>query len=348
MKEVTIKDVANAAGVSPAAVSLAMRETGRLSQATRDRVRAVAKQLGYRANLNASILGSRNALEIVGSVPLAILRSGEGRYEYPIPSILEGVRAESRVLGYRLEEVSVPGEKDVRAVLRHLFHRGVQGVFVGPCGEGAEVGTGWEHFAVVALGRYHTSMPFHCVRREIFEDTRRLMLRMKARGYKRILPLLLRHDPPMQDDIAREAACVIEGSLSPVTAPEIICGDLEPVLHRERPDALISFSVASYFKLRDLGYRIPEDVGFATLHLGTDNVHRLDGFAPSDAEMGRRAVHFMDQMLRRGERGLAEAPGQYVIPAPLMSGQSLRALRGVNEAEPGVREEGVRKASGAR
>lgn len=50
---VTLKDIADRAGVSPITVSYALRDRGRLSPETRKNVRQIAKQLGYRANTSA-------------------------------------------------------------------------------------------------------------------------------------------------------------------------------------------------------------------------------------------------------------------------------------------------------
>ena len=50
---VTIRDVAQAAGVSVTTVSDSLRGRGRLPQQTRDRVREVARELGYVANAGA-------------------------------------------------------------------------------------------------------------------------------------------------------------------------------------------------------------------------------------------------------------------------------------------------------
>lgn len=47
---VTIRDVAAAAGVSVTTASRALNDSGRMQQETRDRVRATAKELGYRPN----------------------------------------------------------------------------------------------------------------------------------------------------------------------------------------------------------------------------------------------------------------------------------------------------------
>ena len=56
-KRVTIREVADAAGVSPAAVSYALRGI-QVSEETQERVRKVATDLGYEANPIARALAS--------------------------------------------------------------------------------------------------------------------------------------------------------------------------------------------------------------------------------------------------------------------------------------------------
>jgi DNA-binding LacI/PurR family transcriptional regulator len=69
-ERITIKDVAAAAGVSKGAVSLAFNHKPGLSEATRERIFAVARQLGWAPNSSARSL-SRQSVDTVG---LAICR----------------------------------------------------------------------------------------------------------------------------------------------------------------------------------------------------------------------------------------------------------------------------------
>ena len=67
MQRPTMHDVAAKAGVSQAVVSLVLsgRYSGRASETTAERIRAAAKSIGYRTNLQAKTLKTGVA-EIIG------------------------------------------------------------------------------------------------------------------------------------------------------------------------------------------------------------------------------------------------------------------------------------------
>ncbi|MFF0425337.1 LacI family DNA-binding transcriptional regulator [Streptomyces sp. NPDC004520] len=81
-KGVTIRDVARRAGVSVAAVSMALNDTGTLSAATRLRVRAVAEEMDYQADALAR--GLRRSS--VGAIGL-VMRSLDALGEYAPPGV---------------------------------------------------------------------------------------------------------------------------------------------------------------------------------------------------------------------------------------------------------------------
>ncbi|MEM9033455.1 MAG: LacI family DNA-binding transcriptional regulator [Actinomycetota bacterium] len=69
-RRVTIEDVADAAGVSVATVSRALRDLPNVAPSTRERVRTVADGLGYRAHPHASRLAAGRTMSIGMAVPL--------------------------------------------------------------------------------------------------------------------------------------------------------------------------------------------------------------------------------------------------------------------------------------
>lgn len=64
MRKITIEDVAKAAGVSRALVSIAYRGVPGVSETTRDHIFEVGKKLGYVPNLNAARLASKETKSI--------------------------------------------------------------------------------------------------------------------------------------------------------------------------------------------------------------------------------------------------------------------------------------------
>ena len=76
VKGVTIRDVARRAGVSIAAVSMALNDTGTLSEATRLRVRAVADEMDYQADAIARGL-RRSSVGAIGLVMRSLDSLGE-------------------------------------------------------------------------------------------------------------------------------------------------------------------------------------------------------------------------------------------------------------------------------
>lgn len=64
MRKITIEDVAKAAGVSRALVSIAYRGVPGVSEATREHIFEVGKKLGYVPNLNAARLASKETKSI--------------------------------------------------------------------------------------------------------------------------------------------------------------------------------------------------------------------------------------------------------------------------------------------
>ena len=70
----TIADVAKAAGVSRTTVSHALNDRGAVDARTREKVKAIAAQLGYRPNLRAQRLrtGRTNCIALISSMPVAV------------------------------------------------------------------------------------------------------------------------------------------------------------------------------------------------------------------------------------------------------------------------------------
>jgi LacI family transcriptional regulator len=133
-KPPTIREVARAAGVSPALVSIVLRGAPGASEETRARVFAAAEQVGYRANRTASLMKLRRTkhlgvtlnvrstfhAELVEDIQAAAAQLG---YEIVL-SLVTAAHDESRaietLLGFRCESVIMLGSQLPEARLREL------------------------------------------------------------------------------------------------------------------------------------------------------------------------------------------------------------------------------------
>ncbi len=120
----TLADVAARAGVSTALVSIVMRDVPGASAATRERVRAVADELGYRPDLRARLL-RRSRSRLLGVV-FGVQHAFHG-------DLLDGLYAAAEALGYELALSAVtPRRDEQRAVGGLLQDRCEALVLLGP------------------------------------------------------------------------------------------------------------------------------------------------------------------------------------------------------------------------
>jgi LacI family transcriptional regulator len=120
-KEITIYDIANKLGVSPATVSRALNDNPSINAQTRKKINALAEKLGYRHNLFASSLRLQKTQTI--GVILHELNS------YFITSVLAGIEKVAREAKYNLIIVHSAENANLEAInARNLFHKRVDGV----------------------------------------------------------------------------------------------------------------------------------------------------------------------------------------------------------------------------
>ena len=337
MERVTLKMIAERAGVSVASVSLALRGRGALSKTRVESIRKLAEELGYQPNpLLSSIAAKRfRSFQAVSGTPLAIF-SFPTMPGYPLSRVnnIPEIVKEARSLGYAPTVYEFPEAAEGGEIARILHHRMVQGIIsVGSLdmqalGEDFD----WSPYSVVQCGRFDNPHPFHTVRANIFQAIKLVFTELRDRGYKRIGFAVGRHNTPMEDDEARYGAAVAmetaylpEESRLPVYRGNI--GNAEAFLEwvaSNRPDAVVGFSEGFYWYLTGRGYRIPEELGFATLHLHNLEDRQCSGLIQNTPEIARQSVMLIDQLIRNRERGVSGQPMHLLIPSTWSDGGSLR------------------------
>lgn len=316
-------DVARAARVSVMAVSLALRQSPRLPEATRRRIRAVADQLGYRRNPLVAALMTRirqrrgpsgpggATLAYVDSLPPPTVDPTHARAD------LAGARERAEAQGFRLEvfPLGPHGLTEARlvAVLRA---RGITGVMFGPMpGALTTLTQDWSGFAAAAVGFTILAPPLHRAVNFQADSLRRAVEAAWGLGYRRIGFAVSASSHHRVGGIWT-AAFLLErhqrrgrGVTFPLLmAEELHLAAVRAWLRRERPEVVLS----SDFPLLEWAATGRLPVRCIALHLAPA-FRRLAGIEQNNREVGAAAVDLVIEQLHAGAVGPPRHPKTVMI-----------------------------------
>jgi LacI family transcriptional regulator len=340
---ITMKVVAQQAGVTQATVSLCLANNPRIPPATRRRIRELAARLGYRPNpyVSALMRARRQGRENKSKPVIALINALETRTAWrdsastTVRQMRTGAIERAAARGYRAEEFWLHQDQMSAARLSDvLLARGIQGVVLGPLGVDAPAPEmKWEHFASVRLGVPLATLTLTCVCNDHFFSSIQVMRECWRLGYRRPgLVMLASHRERFQG--RWNGGLLVTENLLPGTTPVTpllldTWEDLSPLarwLRRARPDVLITPSAVPVLaQLRAQGWRIPKDVGVASLScpkLGDP----CSGIFQNGALIGSTGLDTVISMLERHEYGLPAQAQTVMIEGIWNPGRTLRRL----------------------
>ena len=195
-RAVNQRDLAGAAGVCPATISLALRNHPSIPEETRARIRALAAELGYQPNprvaeLMGQIRRNRSANHLTESVALYWSDADEDTVQgyAHLVGMEEAVRKHLRSQGYDL--VCCYHDHSSRSparIERMLQARGIRGVLLAPLIRlpHRHLKWKWDALSVVILGSGLWRPEFNRVRFNHFEEMGILLHHLHHRGLRRI------------------------------------------------------------------------------------------------------------------------------------------------------------------
>ncbi len=340
---VTMKTIAAQAGVTQATVSMCLANNPRFPAATRTRIQAVAERLGYRPNPYVSAL-------------MRIRRQGRAHREMPVialvngldepaawrktapPTVrlmLEGAVERAALRGYRTQEFWLHQDGMSPERFSGMLHaRGIHGLLLGPLAYGAPTpALKWEHFASVRLGVPLPALTITTVCNDHYFSSLQVVRECHKLGYRRPGLVALRSHLERfhgRWDGGLMVARHLLAGLKPVHSLLLNNWDqLGPVaawLKREQPDVVISPSAdALQPHLKRLGWRIPQDLGLASLACPSQG-HASSGIWQNGALIGATAMDTLISMLERNERGLPPQAHTVMVEGIWNPGRTLRTI----------------------
>jgi DNA-binding LacI/PurR family transcriptional regulator len=333
----TIRDIARKTGLSTATVSLALRGLGTISEATRQRVRSVARELGYQPNpaISHALSLVRQPTEVRYKESIAFL------LEWPLHegpaahrAIFKGATEQARDMGYKIEPVVVSGRApEHRRVSRILYSQGVRGLIITPRlgSPQPRLAFQWENFTPVEIGStlWHPRSMHH-VGTSDYNKTLEALHLLKKTGYRRIGMAI----EPSQNRHQRGvyyAAYLLSQLRQPREQQLPILATTGPWnektftrwVIKERPEVLyVHAALADVIKgwLSQMGLSVPRDISLFCLNIESGN---WSGLRRDYEAMGRSGVEMVSLLLRKSQRGIPPDPRCWLVEERWQPGKTL-------------------------
>jgi LacI family transcriptional regulator len=336
-----LRHLARLAELSPSAVSLALRDSPKISAATKKRVRALADKIGYRvdAKLVAIMSHLRKPRAVRQQACFGVISFYDTAQPWEssrhLQRIHAGMSTRAAELGYRLEPLwlRAPG-MTYRRIRGILDARGIEGLL---CFGGPELDQEFpaelDHYAIVTLG-LSIRTPLHRITSHFYNDTVNALARVHKLGYRRP-GLVLGTYEEARSAHAHSAAYLgwCEHVLGPGHAlPVLRLNEVEqqPLLawfRRHDPDVLIFVHLSDMLPrlrtvFREQGLRVPGQLGVAVLsHVvaGTG----FSGLQQNQQLMGAWSVELLAARIANRDFGIPVNPRIEMVEGEWIEGKTL-------------------------
>jgi LacI family transcriptional regulator len=345
MAYVTMREIANALGLSKNTVSLALANDPQIPTGTRERVKAAAEKMGYAVNPVVSHLMAelRKSRTKAPTHTLALLNAYQGKDAFrthpTIPTYVEGCRRRAAVQRYGTDTfwLHEPG-LDGDALHRILRARGIRGVIViGTMDDPhlpAKFQKVWDNHACVVTGlrTQEPTLSFCCVDHHAL--VLQAFLQALKLGYKR--PALVIDDRIDRLVDRRFSAGMWIGQRE-VAAEQRTLPFYEVEKAREKPDLFyhwlkkekpdVIFTLYTRVKgwLEAAGHKVPDDIGLIQLEIrrGAEDWAGMD---QHNDLTGEAAVDMVISQLYNNEIGIPKFPRATLIEPTWVSGKTVKVV----------------------
>jgi LacI family transcriptional regulator len=343
--KVSMRDIAKAAGISVSAVSLALKNSSKVSRKRKEEIVRIARAMGYRPDPRITelmehlrISRPQRTSSSIGIIIPELTREELSSYP-PIKEMIDGVKKIASFAGFGLDTLylSSPGMSMSRA--RGIFAaRGIRGVLVAPFASGvAEIDLDCEDLCVATVGysivkpHLHRACPNYLqMMDEILDECTRL-------GYRRIGLIMTYNEGGTGHKLFASSFLYYQSKIPEdlhipiLPKPMISAENTSEWFDRYRPDVIISAG-ASYDLLLSIGKRIPQDVAFVSIDVSE---------APTDAAganhrydlVGMEAFKLLMTSINLNLTGVAETPKTVMVDSHLQQGFTLPDKTGGSNAD---------------
>jgi hypothetical protein len=126
--------------------------------------------------------------------------------------------------------------------------------------------------------------------------------------------------------LAHQAYVAPADRIAPLLAPDLSKATFRSWIERERPEVVVSNLVDPLPLLRELNYRVPGDIGYASIDL-SPTAFEVAGIDQLPVRVGAMAADLVIKQVQHNEFGVPKFPVDLRIDGVWRDGGTVRALR---------------------
>ena len=315
MKNLTIKDIARIAGVSPTAVSFVLNDKEGVSEGTRDKIKMIIEQTGFTPNVHTRRLNLKKSFNINLAIKQNISKISNMFYIEILLSIMEA----SKNYPYNLVLSDISDAEREKRLIHNIHNNDTDGIIFlqdpSPHLIAEVDGTGLPYLVVDSQ---QLQPSFTTIRLDYVSAARTSVEYLISKGHRSIAFIGMETNPGFyvntfsgyKQAMGAADLAVMPSWLQPDAfdeASSYTC--MERILQaREVPTAVFCssdvFAYSSMLCAKDHGYNIPEDISF----FGMDDIQlskytqpALSTLSIDEEYMGKSAMRLIDKMVNGEE-----------------------------------------------
>lgn len=341
-KRSTLRDIANHLGIHVATVSRALRGDVRISEAVRTQVKKAAEKLGYKRDAKLAELmkhlRSSQQRAFQGSLAwITNLDPADPDMKALIRQFLPHAEKCAAALGYKLDTFFHAKPEDAADLARIFRARGIHGVWASQFWEVdyEQWNWDWRKFAFIHHGAEPKQRIVDVVDADDRQNIQHLYESLAARGYRRIGVATTRYlesealfeltAGKTRFAMQQPAHDVFEACL--VDALDTKGGNaIAKRIKKHKVDCIVSRWRGMTELLKNVGYRVPEDIGLAyvTVRPGGGTQHHASGIDVNAAMIAQTAIETLISAVEHRRYGLPAVPRQTLVPGTWHQGDTTR------------------------
>jgi LacI family transcriptional regulator len=333
-------EIARAAGVGKATVSLALRNDPRLRPETRREIQAIAKKMGYQSNavvsnLMAQLRASKDPKYQATIGLINVSNDKDFLHTNPTFSALnEGIAARCHQTGYGSNEFWLRDPAiDAGRLKQILRARNIRGVVIAGMVDNlklpAEFDVLWEDLSCVTVGIRPENPAFHFTCNDQFATAQRMGKQLLRLGYTRPGLVVASYIERVIDN--RFSAGFYAGGNFCKATEHLPVHDFKPGekkqflawLQKNKPDVIVTTHTEVLAWVAEYGLRWPKEVGLAHLDINK-GMEEWSGMNQKNDLVGTFAIDLLVGLLHRNECGPPDSPKCMMIESQWVPGATLR------------------------